>query len=770
MRYEHNLILLPLLHFFMAMKHLLLVICFALSAATHGQPSKMSLSAIQAASQYKNNNKTQRASTRSAANAYAADSAATSADIERITLFVHASGNFDENTFNNLDAIVVAKADSLYTISLPIENMEALANLNGIKFIDGGRKARKLLDISAADIGAVQAWNGSEQMPPYTGKNVVVGIIDWGFDLTHPTLYKDGEFRVKRLWIQDATPAMPPAGFTVGREYISPSAIIALQTTNRNHTHGSHTAGIAAGSGGTMGRYIGIAPDADIVLVEVSANGTDADFIKGIRYIFDYAQSVSKPAVVNISFGHHMGPHNGNSSFDKQLDALTGAGRIVVGAAGNEGNNNIHAKHNFSATATRRIAITPQEGEGGIAAIATPAADFEWWIEVWNKTNATRLYCYPNPLKSSDNAYLCGDNTCATDHNISVSGSSVGVKAVSYSARNANLPAFMEAQFVSHNANLAVVFAFKANSGALHVWNARGNSLFVPDGAGAGDGWLAPDNDYSIGELGGTARSIITAGAYIASDFCDEHKFGQHKCSQQGAYYALSAANQTAAAFSSHGPTIDGRIKPDVLAPGQYVVSSINSHCTGNADCVPCIAPAFVASFNIESDGEHCYATMSGTSMAAPMVTGVAALMLEANPLLTPDTLAGLLRKYADVDAGIKSAGAAVRGYGKVRAHDALLNKDDREGLPLAVGFMVDDAAGGAAFSIVPNPNRGVFELRFGGEHAQAAVYSISGVLLWSREVERHDLIELPHFPAGVYVVVLKVDGALRGGKMVIVR
>ena len=114
--------------------------------------------------------------------------------------------------------------------------------------------------------------------------------------------------------------------------------------------HGAHTMGIAAG-GDMKSKYYGVAPDADIVFVSFKSD--DTNIADAIKYIFDYADKVDKPCVINMSLGQHIGPHNGTSFLDRLIDESTGPGRIIVGAAGNEGNVRLHTSKTFTADDTQ---------------------------------------------------------------------------------------------------------------------------------------------------------------------------------------------------------------------------------------------------------------------------------------------------------------------------------------------------------------------------------------------------------------------------------
>jgi serine protease AprX len=124
-----------------------------------------------------------------------------------------------------------------------------------------------------------------------------------------------------------------------------------------------------------------------------------------------------------------------------------------------------------------------------------------------------------------------------------------------------------------------------------------------------------------------------------------------------GAMSDLSEGGFALAAFSSRGPTFDGRTKPDVSAPGVAITSAWSSAVTGST---------------------AGYATASGTSMAAPFVTGVALLMLDANPMLTPGDVKSRM-KATTVDWGPSGADPEY-GAGRLDAYAAVT----AAGAPLA--------------------------------------------------------------------------------------
>ncbi|MBK8659375.1 MAG: hypothetical protein IPN22_11045 [Bacteroidetes bacterium] len=73
-----------------------------------------------------------------------------------------------------------------------------------------------------------------------------------------------------------------------------------------------------------------------------------ADMLDGVQYIYNYAQSVSKPAIANLSWGGPLGPHDGTGLFSQAMDNLSGPGKIFTISAGNNGTGKIHLQKTFS--------------------------------------------------------------------------------------------------------------------------------------------------------------------------------------------------------------------------------------------------------------------------------------------------------------------------------------------------------------------------------------------------------------------------------------
>ncbi|MBO4741196.1 MAG: S8 family serine peptidase, partial [Bacteroidales bacterium] len=208
------------------------------------------------------------------------------------------------------------------TATFPLNTFVSFVESGLANYINIGSKATPQMDSSRyyTNADAVQHGGGSGVTLPrgYCGKNVVVGIVDIGFDFTHRNFYDSTEttFRIKRLWDQNDSTGTMPQGYSYGSEYTTPQAIQARLYSHNYHSHGSHVAGIAGGGGTTdtsVSKFKGMAPESDLVFVATS--GSSSMLYEGVEYIADYAQSVGKPCVINLSWGSQTGSHDGKDWF-----------------------------------------------------------------------------------------------------------------------------------------------------------------------------------------------------------------------------------------------------------------------------------------------------------------------------------------------------------------------------------------------------------------------------------------------------------------------
>lgn len=262
---------------------------------------------------------------------------------------------------------------------IAIDKVEKLSAVEHVRRLESTREMRSELDLSVLEVKADVVHTGP---PGRRGTGVIVGVVDSGIDFTHENFRKsDGTSRILLLWDQGLTPQgteLSPKPFGYGVEYSKAAIDAALKTADpfhklRHHDippmHGTHVAGIAAGDGSAPGMgkpafsFVGVAPEADLIVVANRSGasvgiGTSSNTLDAVNYIFQRADTMSRPAVVNMSLGDNLGPHDGTSLLERGLDNLLGPpGRAFVKSAGNAGAADIHASGTVATGASVSVAF-----------------------------------------------------------------------------------------------------------------------------------------------------------------------------------------------------------------------------------------------------------------------------------------------------------------------------------------------------------------------------------------------------------------------------
>ncbi|GAB4309209.1 MAG: hypothetical protein Kow0097_10170 [Candidatus Bipolaricaulota bacterium] len=516
---------------------------------------------------------------------------------------------------------------TLATGVVELADLGGLADHPQVVYVQASRPVYPTVDRSVPEIGAPALWYGT---PATTGAGVILGVVDTGIDILHR------DFRVDRtgdgfeegsrvLWLWDQT-GVGATGFPYwwgddpmgaetyyGRVFSRQELEIAIASdfppTRDTSGHGTHVAGIAAGDGSASGGGMrGAAPEADLVVVKTTFY--EDTVLDGVRFVFEAAEALGKPAVVNLSLGGHSGPHDGSSLFERMLDALVDRpGRAVVVAAGNEGDRRIHVGADVRATTTwhlevEKSTVTVQLWHSGTAsfsaAVHAPSGETVTVLPGTQRGAST----------SSGGVWL--DNTSLPD------------------PRNLSRYIYVALTDVTPGETWAITLTPVLGGGRVDGWVENPSSAQFREG----------DARSTISEPGNAHRAI-TVGAYVTKTQWTSVVGEQ---TEQGEIGAL-------ASFSSRGPTRDGRVKPDLAAPGAWIGSARSWSAT--------TAPRLTL-----PGGE--YAMLLGTSMAAPHVTGAVALLFSRQPNLTWSEVRDALLAGARADDQVGVTPNYLWGAGKL--------------------------------------------------------------------------------------------------------
>ena len=502
---------------------------------------------------------------------------------DTIDFVTRASDAFFEYARNSNDVVVGQMLSGRYVLGyMKAEKFHLLEEALGTAFISSVSVVLGLLDRPALD-----AAGGSQvQSQPYLnlkGRGVLLGFVDTGIDYTQDVFrYADGTSKIQYIYDQTAG-GDPPAGFVLGHEYTKADIDAALASEDPyalvpqrdEDGHGTFLASVAAG--GQSEEFSGAAPDAEIIAVKLKKarslyrerycipagqeNAYESSAVMvGVEYILRKARELDRPVAICIGLGTNAGSHDGYSVFEEYLSGVSiQKGVCLCAAAGNEA----EARHHTGGV------LRPGEPPGQVdLKVGENAGDV--YMAVWN-TVADRL----SVSVRSPSGELVGRVPAKPG-----TGPAADVKLVLEAAR-----VQVEYHFPVEGSGgqLTVIRILGATPG---VWNIQLHGDILLNGSYQVwlpmTGFVAPSVEF----LAATPDYTVTSPGSAVGVIC---------C---GAY---DSASKSLYAKSSRGPAWDGRILPDLTAPG-VGVGGIYPYGPGS---------------------------MSGTSAAAAVLAGGCALLLQ---------------------------------------------------------------------------------------------------------------------------------------------
>jgi subtilisin family serine protease len=582
----------------------------------------------------------------------------------------------------------------IVTGSVPVDRLEELAAVEHVVEVEGPRRLHPLLNYSVPEIHADALH---DETPSRKGIGVVVGVIDTGIDWRHPDFIQaDGKTsRILALWDQINKPgAGDQAGPNgLGVEYLQQDISNAIQgqktlqtnDSDKDDGHGTHVAGIAAGSGAAAccchgtNTYVGVAPLADLIIVKRNYHapvlGENVHLADAVNYIFNHPQAAGKAVVINISLGGNVGPHDGTSLLEQAINTAVSAqaGRVVVVAAGNSANLDPDRLETLCHVTTTVAGNSQAEIDFQVRDGYERSAFLDLWydrggalnLEVVADGGATSgvvndgaSKSFPaNPGAAADHAYTVDivgttNGPFSRNNNFRVSINK---------PKKGNLPKGDNWKLKLTNPG--------SNPVSLHCWIDRGDHgpVFLPP-ANPPDGKIRASKDSTL-TIPGTAAGAITVANHASKTSCCD-------CWPADGII-ISSSRGPVARDAAHNP------KPDIAAPGLEITAAQADPANGPGHCCSCCPDACCC----------LYHDLNGTSMAAPHVTGTVALMFEADPTLTRDAVLKALQDSATAPPapGTKEAWGAGK-LNALAAVNGVLPGGGGGGSPHIVAATAEDA------------------------------------------------------------------------------
>ena len=421
-----------------------------------------------------------------------------------------------------------------------------------------------------------------------TGRNVVIGFADTGIDYRSPVFRRqDGSSRILAIWDQTDQTGTPPEGFYYGSEYTREQINEALSLENPleavpvtdENGHGTRMASAAAGSAINEGiDFLGAAPDADIVVVKLKQakqymldfylipEGVPAyesnDIVLAVKYLNSFAVPFVRPVCICLGIGRSFGDHRSNSALSRYLSEVSSdINRVAVVSGGNEGNTARHYAGTVLERESEEIEVRVGEGTRGFL------------MEIWGN-----LPSYFSVMVRSPG----GEEIPVINSRLE--------REVEYSFIYGRSRIRIDYQ-LNDPATGSEVAVIRLEEPAAGIWTFR--LVQESSGYGAFQMWL-PIRQFvegSVEFLRPDPDSTLTSPSY-AQDVLGVSAYN----SRNNSFYVNSG----------RGFALDGRIKPELAAPG---------------------VDLSVASGTLR--GSAVVASASGTSLAAAIAAGGCAQLLQ---------------------------------------------------------------------------------------------------------------------------------------------
>lgn len=566
------------------------------------------------------------------------------------------------------------------SVTIPLVTLDAFLKSPALRGVENGERELVPLSDTALLVNCVlPIHNGDAPLDTsYLGDGVIMGIIDYGIDINHEDFKKsNGDTRIRYLWDQNVANVNSPVPYGYGQEWTE-FEINAGQCTHveSGTSHGTNVSGIAAGNGRACnGRYVGMAPNTDMIVVAFNfGRPFISAFMDAADYIFKKADAMGKPCVINGSLGAYWGSHDGKDPAGLMVSALLEEknGRSLVCAAGNAGNLAFHLGYDVTEdTAFTWFNYNPQFQD----------IYFDLWSDVEDFEDVYFAIGTDDPTGNYRHIFTSPFFNVQNNFSFTVNGSDT-VAFLSFQQNDSTGDYLGDVDIVIYRAQgrYNIEVNVKGPDNPAHYWS------FITTGTGRIDGWnssnaglaiyssdmitVLPDSltrpdivNYKLPDITQNIVSSFTCSEKVVAVGNFTNRKSYPDCDSN---LTVNASTPGEIFFSSSiGPNRRGITKPDISATGDFTVAA------GNAAMISQLLGG--ERFKVGYCPNTCaYMRNGGTSMASPVVAGIAALYLQKKPDADWREVKDALLLSAITDSFTGAVPNNVYGHGKVQGCAAL--------------------------------------------------------------------------------------------------
>ena len=489
-------------------------------------------------------------------------------------------------------------------VEIPIDKLQELATSPLIQYIE----FPKSLYLTDSQSNAASCIPESVSAYNLDGQGVLVGFIDTGIDYTHPAFINDdGTTRIEYIYDLDQGGKIFDKNMI--NEALKSNNPFSIVNSQDIVGHGTHVAGIACAGGKIDTQFYGVAPKSSIAMVKVARSrfALSTQVMRGLKFLVDKSRELNLPLAVNISLSTNDGAHNGSSLLEQYILVVALLQRVSIAiAAGNEGEASHHIAGNLEKENNIYFNIGDAESIIGINLYKSLLPEISIELVAPNGSTTGEIFLaegFRSGRIGNSNYDIYDTGPKPFDINGEVGILLRGINS-----------------YVASGQWRLIIRTLNEYKGVFNMW------LPISEGLNVTTRFANPTVYNTLG-IPATVRNVISVGSY-------------------------NYLTNNISPFSGQGQPYTGQnIKPDVVAPGENIYSTIPN---------------------------ESYDRKTGTSMATPNVTGICALMMQwgivknNDPLLFGERLKYFLIEGAKKGRRDISYPDSAWGYGTACLYNSL--------------------------------------------------------------------------------------------------